>query len=339
MPMTQNRIRASANESPYRRVLQSIGNDLRAVDDLLAEKLETTDEPLIPELARHLIEAGGKRLRPVLTLAVARTCGYRGEDHIRLAAAVELIHSATLLHDDVVDSSTMRRGRASANTVWGNKLSILVGDFLFSRSFQLMVDTSSLRVLSVLADASAVIAEGEVMQTASTHDLDTGDQRYIQMIGAKTAALFAAATEVGACIARAEMHVTEAFRTYGHTLGVAFQLADDALDYSGRERSTGKSVGDDFNGGKATLPVLVAYREGTKEARQFWRRTITEGIRREGDFVHAQELLSQTSAIEKTLALADDYAEQARTALGTVPNSPSLRALADLPSFAVSRSS
>ncbi len=323
----------------YEAILQSVGGDLAAVDALLDQRLHQAGEPLIAELAQHLIQAGGKRLRPLLTLAVARSCGYQNHRHIQLAAAVELIHSATLLHDDVVDESALRRGRAGANTLWGNKATVLVGDFLFSCSFQLMVETGSLPVLSTLADAAAVIAEGEVMQLSTAQALDTDDARYLVMVESKTAALFKAAAEAGAQIADADEATVRAYATYGSALGVAFQLADDALDYEGQAAELGKHVGDDFNEGKATLPTLLAYRRGTDEARAFWQRTITRGERNPGDLETALEYVSATGAAADTFAKAEDYANRARGALAEVPASTIRDHLDALASFAARRRS
>ena len=238
---------------------------------------------LIPDLARHLIDSGGKRLRPLLTLAAARMGGYQGHLHINLAAAVEFIHTATLLHDDVVDESALRRGKVSANIVWGNKPSVLVGDFLFSRAFELMVETGEMAVLGILAHASSIIAEGEVMQLKSANNLATTEEHYLSVVRAKTAALFSAAAESGALLANRSDDYVSALRVYGDNLGIAFQLVDDALDYSGRQALMGKSVGDDFREGKATLPVILAYARADELARRFWQRTIETGPQSESD--------------------------------------------------------
>lgn len=336
--MSASQAPTESERSAYERILAEIGSDLTKVDKLLTERLTESEEPLIPELARHLIEAGGKRLRPVLALAAARACNYEGEHHIRLAAAVELIHSATLLHDDVVDGSELRRGRAAANTLWGNKPSVLVGDFLFSRSFQLMVETGSLSVLRSLADAAATIAEGEVMQLSTAHDLTTTQERYVQVIAAKTAALFSAAAESGAGIADPDPSVVLAYRNYGLALGIAFQLADDALDYGGSELAAGKRVGDDFNEGKATLPVLFAHQAGSPDEQEFWHRTIVEDERNDGDLERAQQIVQERDAIATTIALAEQYASQAQAALESLAASPINAALADLAVLAARRS-
>lgn len=327
----------TAGTSAYATILASTGDALVRVDALLDEHLQDPEEPLIAELARHLIDAGGKRLRPLLTIAVARDCGYRGAGHIGLAAAVELIHSATLLHDDVVDGSRLRRGRTGANTLWGNKVAVLVGDYLLSCSFRLMVESGSPGILRVLADAASVIARGEVMQLSSARSLDTCDDRYLAVVEAKTAALFRAAADVGARIAEAGEATIAAYAAYGRALGIAFQLADDALDYGGQEQQTGKSVGDDFNEGKATLPALLAYRRGDATARAFWHRTIHQGERNPGDLETALRQVAATNACTDTLAIARNYAREACAALDTLPASPVRDALGELATFAAVR--
>ena len=228
------------------------------VNALIRARMASEHAPRIPEVTAHLVEAGGKRLRPLLTLAAARLCGYQGEHHLRLAATVEFIHTATLLHDDVVDESRRRRGRPTANLLWDNKSSVLVGDYLFARAFQLMVETGTLRVLDILANASAVIAEGEVLQLSVAADLATDEATYIQVVRGKTAALFAAAAEVGGVIAGAPEAEVAALASFGDALGIAFQIADDVLDYGGLGAALGKNVGDDFREGKMTLPVIRA---------------------------------------------------------------------------------
>jgi octaprenyl-diphosphate synthase len=267
------------------------------VDRTIRERMASEHAPRIPELSAHLIEAGGKRLRPVLTLAAAKLCGYEGDHQVKLAAAVEFIHTATLLHDDVVDESAKRRGRPTANILFGNQQSVLVGDYLFARSFRLMVETGSLRVLDILADASAVIAEGEVLQLTAQHDLSGGEPRYFQVIRGKTAALFAAAAEVGGVVAGAEEAKVAALRDYGDALGIAFQLIDDFLDYGGSAAAMGKNVGDDFREGKATLPVLIAHAEGDAEERAFWSRVIEEHEQEEGDLAAALRLFARAIGV------------------------------------------
>jgi len=247
-----------------------VGQDLTRVNKVVLRRLESR-VALIPQLAGHIIASGGKRLRPMLTLATARMCGYEGDRHINLAATVEFIHTATLLHDDVVDESDLRRGKATANSVWGNDASVLVGDFLFSRAFQLMVDDGDLRVLEILSGASAVIAEGEVLQLMTTNDTETTEDAYLRVISAKTAALFAAACQIGAVVCERPRAEEEALLSFGRNLGIAFQLVDDALDYSARQMTLGKTVGDDFREGKMSLPVILAFARGSESERAFWR--------------------------------------------------------------------
>ena len=267
----------SPPENPVERLAVLAGDDLAAVDAVIYLRM-LSEAALIPQLARHLVDSGGKRLRPLITLASARQFRSSGDAHVKLAAAVEFIHTATLLHDDVVDESMLRRGRPAANTLWGNKPSILVGDFLFSRAFQLMVEVGSTIVLAILANASAVIAEGEVLQLRLSRNLSIDESQYLNVISAKTAALFAAAAEAGAHAAGAELRQTEAMRSYGYNLGIAFQLVDDALDYSGRQAVMGKSVGDDFREAKVTLPVILSLSRAGDDERRFWRKTIEVGF-------------------------------------------------------------
>lgn len=310
--------------------------DMAAVDRLVHERLGSA-VPLIPDLARHLVDSGGKRLRPLLTIAAARLAGYRGCDHVKLAAAVEFIHTATLLHDDVVDVSALRRGKIAANVVWGNKSSVLVGDYLFSRAFQLMVEAGAIDVLNVLARASAVIAEGEVLQLRSTNNLATTQEEYLRIIASKTAALFAAAGEAGAMIAGGTHDFVDAMRTYGHDLGIAFQLIDDALDYSGRQAQMGKSVGDDFREAKVTLPVILAHSRGDSDAKQFWRRTIEDGAQHEGDLKRAIAYIGESGAIEDTRTMARRYADRAAQSLSIMPPLEIRDALAAVTEFCVAR--
>ena len=273
---------------------------------------------LIPELARHIIAAGGKRVRPILTLLSARLCGYRGSRQLALAACVEFIHTATLLHDDVVDDSGLRRGSATANAVWGNKAPVLVGDFLFSRAFQLMVADGNLRVLEILSSASAVIAEGEVQQLITSND--TAPARTpISGDRGQDGALFRAACQIGAVVAERPPAEETALAAYGDHLGIAFQLIDDALDYSAREALLGKSVGDDFREGKITLPVLLAFARGGEGERAFWRRTLEDLDQRDGDLERAQDMIGRHGAIEATVARAEIYAQRARQSLAAVP--------------------
>ncbi|MBO6782249.1 MAG: polyprenyl synthetase family protein [Alphaproteobacteria bacterium] len=296
-----------------------------------------SEVPLIPELAGHLVAAGGKRLRPLLTIASARMFGYEGRHHIGLAAAVEFIHTATLLHDDVVDESDLRRGRQTANAVWGNQASVLVGDFLFSRAFRLMVESESLEVLDILANASAVIAEGEVAQLTTANDLSTSEEAYLFVIRSKTAALFAAACEVGGLVAGPGSEATDALDRYGANLGVAFQLVDDYLDYAASQDKLGKEVGDDFREGKITLPVVLAMRRGNEAEHAFWRRTLEECEQDGADLENAVALLHKHDALDDTLIRARGYADTARAALSTLPDNEFRAALEDVVDFCVDR--
>ncbi len=323
----------------FPRLQAMVADDLSRTDALIKERMASRHAPLIPTLAGHLIEAGGKRLRPILTLAGAQLCGYRGDAHVRLAAAVEFIHSATLLHDDVVDESDLRRGRKTANFQWGNKNSILVGDYVFARSFQLMVETNSIDALRILSDASAVIAEGEVLQLAMQNDLSTGEDTYFQVIRGKTAALFSAASEVGAVIAGASKDQQAALRKYGDELGIAFQIADDLLDYGGSSAALGKNVGDDFREGKITLPVLVAFDRAAPEDKAFWKRVIEKRDQTDGDLERALELLDTTGALAETRRKADLHALAAREALSVFPQGELRDTLRDLVAFVVARTS
>jgi octaprenyl-diphosphate synthase len=293
---------------------------------------------LIPQLAAHIVAAGGKRLRPLLTLAAARLCGYSGgQRHVELAACVEFIHTATLLHDDVVDESQLRRGLASANAVFGNKASVLVGDFLFARAFQLMVEDGSLDVLRILSKAAATIAEGEVLQLATQNDLGTTEEKYLEVVKGKTAALFAAACQVGAVVADRPVAEEDALSDYGMKLGIAFQLVDDALDYAADQATLGKTVGDDFREGKITLPVLVAYHLGNPVERTFWERTIEQSEQTDEDLETAMRLMANHDAIGVTLLRAARFADEAKAALAPFPDSPIRSALMAVADYTVSR--
>ncbi|NJO55805.1 MAG: polyprenyl synthetase family protein [Rhodospirillales bacterium] len=292
---------------------------------------------LIPQLAGHVIAAGGKRLRPMLTLAAARLCGYEGYRHVGLAACVEFIHTATLLHDDVVDDSTLRRGLASANSVWGNKPSVLVGDFLFSRAFELMVEDGSLDVLAILSRASSIIAEGEVMQLLTSNDLNTSEDDYLDVIRAKTAELFAAACRLGGVVADRPRAEWEALHGYGMNFGIAFQLVDDVLDYSARQATLGKSIGDDFREGKMTLPVVIAISRGEASERAFWQRTIEAMEQDADDLERAIAILNSHAALTETMARARSYGEAAVKSLAPFPESPAKRALLDVVEFCIDR--
>ena len=314
-----------------------VADDLRDVNELIVRYM---DSPvvLIPQLASHLIAAGGKRLRPVLTLASAKMCGYAdGNRHIALAACVEFIHTATLLHDDVVDDSGLRRGLASANAVFGNKASVLVGDFLFSRSFELMVEDGSLDVLRILSHASSVIAEGEVLQLITSNDTETSETAYLDVIRAKTAQLFAAACRIGAVVADRPRVEEEALETYGMNLGIAFQLIDDVLDFSAEQAKLGKTVGDDFREGKITLPIILAFRRGDNEERAFWQRTLESLEQTENDLTRALDLMTKHNALTDTVSRAQHYGAIARDSLGLFGNGEEKRALEDLIDFCIHR--
>jgi len=313
-----------------------IRDDLHAVNRLIVERMDS-HVPLIPTLAGYLIQSGGKRLRPMLTLAGARLCGYQGVDHIKLAATVEFIHTATLLHDDVVDESSLRRGQSSANEVWGNKASVLVGDFLFSRAFNLMVEVGDLKILDVLSTASSVIAEGEVMQLANTANIDASEQIYLDIVSSKTAALFAAAAQVGALVAGQDTAQEIALERFGRNLGIAFQLVDDALDYMGEQQELGKTIGDDFRECKCTLPVILAFADGSDDERLFWRRTIEQGEQSSRDLDQAVSILKRHNALDRTLDRARVYVNQARERLMVFPSSPLRQSLVDVLDFCVDR--
>ena len=318
------------------RLVQLVATDLVAVNQMILERMDS-DVPMIGQLARHIIAAGGKRLRPLLALAATRLCGYDGVRHHKLAAAVEFIHTATLLHDDVVDESHLRRGRPSANAVFGNQTSVLVGDFLFSRSFQLMVEDGSIDVLRMLSNASAVISQGEVLQLSTKNDCATSEQAYLDVIHAKTAELFAASCRIGAVIAARPAAEEEALRTYGLNLGIAFQIVDDVLDYTAQEKRLGKTVGDDFREGKMTLPVILTISRGTEAERAFWQRTMSEQTQRDGDLQHALDLMQSHGALRDAGDRARHYAAIARDALGIFPQSPMKTALLDVAGFVVNR--
>jgi octaprenyl-diphosphate synthase len=318
------------------RLLKLAGEDLAKVNQVIVTRMDSR-VTLIPQLAGHIIAAGGKRLRPLLTLGAARLCGYRGERHIKLAACVEFIHTATLLHDDVVDESDLRRGNATANVLWGNQASVLVGDFLFTRSFQLMVEDGSLDVLHILATASAVIAEGEVQQLQISNDTDTTEDAYLEVITSKTAALFAAACEIGAVVAGRPEAERTGLASYGKNLGIAFQLVDDALDYAAAQDKLGKTVGDDFREGKITLPIVLAYRRGDEEERAFWRRCLEDGEQAPDDLAHAIALLRRHGALDDTIERARHYGAMARDALGLFPPSEAKQALIEVVDFCIRR--
>jgi octaprenyl-diphosphate synthase len=317
-------------------LLDLVADDMAGVNRIILDRA-VSDVELIPQIAHHLIDSGGKRLRPMLTIAAARLCGYTGDAHVRLAATVEFMHTATLLHDDVVDESDLRRGKRTARLVWGNQASVLVGDFLLGQAFRMMVDVGSLPALKILSNAAAVIAEGEVMQLAAAKNTSTTEDAYLSIIDAKTAALFSASAEVGAALAGRPAEEQAALRSYGKTLGIAFQLVDDALDYAGDARNLGKSVGDDFREGKITLPVILAFRRGREAERAFWNRTLAQGEIHDGDLEHAVSLMRRHKAIEATAERARYYGSIARDALAIFKDSTAKRALLEAVDFCVSR--
>ncbi|RYY23572.1 MAG: polyprenyl synthetase family protein [Sphingomonadales bacterium] len=317
-------------------MLALVAHDLHLVNAVILDRMQSSI-PLIPELAGHLIAGGGKRMRPMLTLASAQLLGYSGNRHHRLAASVEFIHTATLLHDDVVDSSDLRRGKRTANIIWGNPASVLVGDFLFSRSFELMVEDGSLKVLKILSNASAVIAEGEVNQLTAVRRLDVSEERYLDIIGAKTAALFAAACRIAAVVAERGEGDEAALDAYGRNLGIAFQLVDDAIDYVSDAGTMGKDAGDDFREGKMTLPVILAYARGDETARAFWKDAIS-GLRvSDADFAEAKRLVQSSRAVDDTLARARHYGQRAIDALGGFASGAAKDAMVEAVEFAVAR--
>ncbi|HEU0100631.1 MAG TPA: polyprenyl synthetase family protein [Allosphingosinicella sp.] len=317
-------------------MIQLVAADLNHVNAVILERMQSP-VALIPELAGHLIAGGGKRMRPMLTLACARLLDYQGARHHKLAAAVEFIHTATLLHDDVVDGSGLRRGKRTANIIWGNPASVLVGDFLFSRSFELMVEDGSLRVLKILSRASAVIAEGEVDQLTAQRRIETGEDHYLDIIQAKTAALFAAACRIAAVVAERSEEVEDALDCYGRNLGIAFQLVDDAIDYSSDPGTMGKGVGDDFRDGKVTLPVILAFARGSAAERRFWQEAMEGSRTSDEDLVHATRLLEGSDALSDTIDRARTYGQRAIDALGGFPAGKAKSALIEAVEFAVAR--
>ncbi|OJY33759.1 MAG: farnesyltranstransferase [Rhodobacterales bacterium 65-51] len=326
-----------AAQKPHDRLGEWLAADMEAVNAMIRARMASEHAPRIPEVTAHLVEAGGKRLRPMLTLAAARLCGYDGPFHIHLAATVEFIHTATLLHDDVVDESTQRRGRPTANLLWDNKSSVLVGDYLFARSFQLMTETGSLRVMEILSNASATIAEGEVLQLTAAQDLATTESIYLQVVRGKTAALFSAATEVGGVIAGASAEQVQALYTYGDALGIAFQIADDLLDYGGTSAAIGKNVGDDFRERKLTLPVIKAVAQADAAELAFWERTIAKGRQEDGDLEQALAIMARHGAMEAARDDALAWAAKARAAIDTLPDHPLRGMLSDLAAYVVAR--
>lgn len=317
-------------------LMQIVSEDMEAINRIILDKA-VSDVELIPQLAHHLIDSGGKRLRPMLTIASAKLCTYRGSGHIKVASAVEFMHTATLLHDDVVDESATRRGKKTARILWGNQASVLVGDFLLGQAFRMLVDVGNMAVLRIMSNAAATIAEGEVMQLAAAKNMTTTEDEYLAIINAKTAALFAAATEGGAAIAQRPTDEQSALKSYGKNLGLAFQLIDDALDYSGDSARLGKSVGDDFREGKITLPLILSYRRGSHQERQFWNRTIAEGDIQQGDLEHAISLMRKHQAIDATIERARSYGSIAGDALAIFPDCKEKDALSRVIAFCINR--
>lgn len=331
----------SSSPSERSRVLERlhalIGDDLQQTNDVIVAQLNARVD-LIPTLGFHLIDSGGKRLRPILALVTARMFGYTGKAHALLAAVVEFIHTATLLHDDVVDKSAQRRGQASANAIWGSKAPVLVGDFLFSRSFQILVEHGDLRVLKILADACAVISEGEVMQLVVSNDLATTEEKYLEVVSRKTATLFSSAAQIGAVLNNRSAEEEAHLARYGLLLGRAFQVVDDALDYASSGETLGKSIGDDFQEGKITLPVIHAYRHGSEEERRFWRASLEEKKRPSDGLQRAIRLIRERGSLDYTMQRARQFAEEAKTQLLDLPASEARTALALLADFSVDRS-
>ncbi len=325
------------SQKPHDRLAVALSDEMDAVSALIRERMSSEHAPRIPEVTAHLVGAGGKRLRPMLTLAAATLCGYQGPYHIHLATTVEFIHTATLLHDDVVDESSQRRGRPTANLLWDNQSSVLVGDYLFARSFQLMTEPGSMRVMQILSNAAATIAEGEVLQLTAAQNLATDESVYLQVVRGKTAALFSAATQVGGVIADAPEDIIRALFDYGDALGISFQIVDDLLDYQGQEDATGKNIGDDFRERKLTLPVIKAVACADEEERAFWTRTIEKGKQEDGDLEHAISLLHKHDTLTETKADAMEWADKAKAALAPIPTHEIKDMLIDLADYVVSR--
>ena len=325
-----------ASTKPHERMASALSDEMDAVNALIRERMASEHAPRIPEVTAHLVDAGGKRLRPMLTLAAAKMCGYDGPYHVHLAATVEFIHTATLLHDDVVDESEQRRGRPTANLLWDNTSSVLVGDYLFARSFQLMTETGNLDVLRILSNAAATIAEGEVLQLTAARDLATDEGIYLKVVRGKTAALFSAAMEVGGVIAGKDADLVKALFDYGDALGVGFQIVDDLLDYAGTD-ATGKNIGDDFRERKLTLPVIKAVAAADAEERSFWVRTIEKGKQVDGDLETALELLNKHDTLAATRAEALAWMDKAKAALAPLPDHDIKGMLLDLADYVVAR--
>jgi len=338
MSATIHHINGNDNKSAptLDNIMQLVAPELNRVNAVILDRMQS-EIPLIPELAGHLIAGGGKRLRPMLTLASGRLLGYSGDRHHKLSAAVEFIHTATLLHDDVVDGSDMRRGKTAANLIFGNPAAVLVGDFLFSRSFELMVEDGSLKVLKILSSASAVIAEGEVNQLTAQRQISTGEEQYLEIISAKTAILFAAACKIAAVVAESGEEAEKALGAYGRNLGIAFQLIDDAIDYVSDEETMGKASGDDFRDGKITLPVILAYNRGNEDEKKFWKDAMLGHRVSDDDLIYATQLLKQYNAIDDTIARARHYGRIATDSISSFPDSNAKSAMIEAVEFAIAR--
>lgn len=338
MSATIHHINGDDNLSPpsLENMMKLVAPELNRVNAVILDRMQS-EIPLIPELAGHLIAGGGKRLRPMLTLASGRLLDYSGDRHHKLSAAVEFIHTATLLHDDVVDGSDMRRGKTAANLIFGNPAAVLVGDFLFSRSFELMVEDGSLKVLKILSNASAVIAEGEVNQLTAQRQISTGEEQYLEIISAKTAVLFAAACKIAAVVAESGEESEKALGAYGRNLGIAFQLVDDAIDYVSDEETMGKSAGDDFRDGKITLPVILAHSRGNDDEKKFWKDAMLGHRVSDEDLIHARTLLKKHNAIDDTIARARHYGRIAIDSISSFPDSNAKSAMIEAVKFAIAR--
>ncbi|MET3589335.1 octaprenyl-diphosphate synthase [Bartonella silvatica] len=324
------------NQTSLQSLINLTQNDMERVNQLILSMAKSEVE-MIPEISHHLISSGGKRLRPMITLASARMFGYQGDGHIKLATAVEFMHTATLLHDDVIDESHLRRGKSTARMIWGNQASVLVGDFLLGQAFKMMVDVGSIEALSVLANAAAIIAEGEVMQLSAANNIETNSSDYLKIINAKTAALFSAAAEVGPIIAGYKDQERTALREYGALLGLAFQLIDDALDYGGSTKDLGKNIGDDFREGKITMPVILAYERGNEEEKTFWKQTLENGNNDDEAFKHAQYLIEKYKCLTDTIEQAHLYGMRAIDALASINKNLTHDALIETVDFCIAR--
>lgn len=322
--------------SPLNQLATLLDRDMRAVNDLIIANMQS-DVALIPQLAHYLIAAGGKRIRPLLTLAATSLFDGPMDKSYHLAAAVEFIHTATLLHDDVVDESAERRGQQAANLIFGNQASVLVGDFLFSKSFQMMVESGSLDILRILSNASATIAQGEVLQLSTTNDITTDMSSYLKVIESKTAVLFAASCEVGAVLSNQEDTIITAMRHYGMAIGNAFQMIDDALDYSADQKKLGKDIGDDFKEGKMTAPVILSLENASSDERAFWKRTMGDKQQVENDFAQAMDIITRHDGLTQTISRAQAYADDAKNALASLPPSELKSILCDLANYVITR--